>query len=377
MSNKIIEITDRCGLKDFVKFPMELYRDCPWYVPPILKSEIDMLDPAVNPAFEFTDRVYCLCRRGTETVGRIAGFVNRRHNERYGTRECRFGFVDFIDDSDVSRMLLDAVKAWGQRRGMTSMVGPLGMTDFDPEGCLVKGFDQLSTSATIYNAPYYAAHFRNWGLHEEARWREYRMKIPDRVPDKHLRIAELVKRKYGLRVFTELNRRKMVSRWGRKIFQLLNEAYAPLYGFTPLTDRQIDYYIGLYLPNIRLDCVRLVADADDNLIAVGITCPSLSRAQQKARGSLLPFGWIHTFRALYCKGGTDTWDLYLVGVRPDFQGKGVNALLFTELIPQARKNGYVWCESNPELESNVKVQTQWQYFERTCHKERVAFRADI
>ena len=374
---KIVEVTDRRGLRDFVRFPMDLYRDCPAYVPPIVKSEVDMLDPRVNPAFEFTDHVYYLCLRDGEPAGRIAGFVNRRFNEHCGVKECRFSFVDFEDDREVSAALLDVVKVWGRERGMNTMVGPLGMTDFDPEGCLVKGFDQLSTSATIYNAPYYAAHFRAWGLKDDARWREYRMKIPDEVPEKHLRIADIVRRKYGLRVFTELNRRKMVDRWGKKIFRLLNEAYTPLYGFTPLTERQIDYYIHLYLPNVRLDCIRLVADCDDNLVAVGITCPSLSRAQQKAGGALFPFGWIHMLRALRCKGATDTWDLYLVGVRPDYQGKGVNALLFTELIPQARRNGYVWCESNPELESNVRVQSQWQYFERTCHKERVAFRTDI
>ena len=374
---RLVQVSGRTALRRFVRFAIRLYRGCDCYVPPLVESEVDGLDPEVNPAFDFSEAAYWMAYREGEVVGRIAGFINRKSNEKFGRRECRFCYVDFVDDEAVSRALLDAVRTWGRERGMTTMVGPLGLTDLDYEGCLVEGFDQLATIATIYNYPYYARHFEAYGMRRDAAWNEYRMRIPDSVPAKHLRVAETVSRRYGLRVFTESSARVMVRRWGRKIFALLNQCYAPLYGFTELTERQIDYYIRLYLPHIRLDCVRLVADADDNLIAFGITCPSLSRAQQRARGRMWPLGWLHLLRTLRMRGGTDTWDLYLVGVRPDFQGRGVNALLFTELIPQARRNGYRWCESNPELETNHRVQDQWQYFERTLHKRRVTFRLDI
>lgn len=374
---RLIEVHGRKGLRRFVRFAIRLYRANECYVPPLVDAEVDSLDARCNPAFDFCEAAYWMALRGGREVGRIAAFVNRRFNAKYGVRECRFCFIDFVDDEAVSRALLDAARRWGQARGMTTLVGPLGLTDLDYEGCLIEGFDWPATIATIYNYPYYVRHFEAYGMRRDAVWNEYRMRIPDAVPERYQRIARLAADRYGLRVFTERNARVMVRRWGRKIFELLNCCYAPLYGFTELTDRQIDYYIRLYLPHIRLDCIRLVADAEDRLVAFGITCPSLSRAQQRAGGSLWPLGWWHMLRALHTRGGTDTWDLYLVGVHPDFQGKGVNALLFAELIPQARRNGYVWCESNPELETNLRVQSQWQYFERTLHKRRATFRIDI
>jgi GNAT superfamily N-acetyltransferase len=284
--------------------------------------------------------------------------------------------VDFIDDPAVSRALLDAVAEWGHAAGMNELVGPLGFTDLDYEGCLIEGFDRLSTSSTIYNYPYYRHHFEQYGLTQDAIWNEYLMQLPDAVPEKHLRVAELVAKRYHLQVIKPTNRVRLVRRYGRKIFELLNQAYEPLYGFCSLTDKQIRYYIAQYLPFIRLDCVRIVVDQEDQVVAFGITCPSLSRAQQKARGRLFPMGWYYLLHALYGHG-TDIWDLYLVGVRPDYQGKGVNALLFTDLIPQAIANGYRWVESNPELDTNHKVQEQWQYFSPERHKRRCTFKKEL
>jgi GNAT superfamily N-acetyltransferase len=313
--------------------------------------------------------------RDGKAVGRIAGIVNHRYNEKFCKKEARFGWVEFIDDLEVSRALTDAVAAWARERGMTTLVGPMGFTDFDYEGCLVEGFDQLGTASSIYNYPYYGPHFEQLGFVKDADWVEYQIFIPDAIPDKHKRIGEIVKKKYGLTVVMPDNRKKLVDHYGKKIFHLLNAAYADLFGFCELTERQIDYYINMYLPLLRLDCVRLILDSDDNVIGFGVAIPSLSKAMQKAQGNLFPFGWYHILKALRCKN--DVIDLYLVGVHPDYQSKGVNALLFTELIPQFIANGYKYAESNPELELNEKVQGQWDYFERRQHKRRRAFVKNI
>lgn len=375
---RIEEISGRRQLKQFVQFAIDLYKCNDCYVPPIITWEVDALDDKKNPAFDFCEAKYFMAFDGDKPVGRIAGFINHSVNEKFHERQCRFSFVDFVDDDKVSRLLLDAICEWGKSKGMETIVGPLGLTDMDYEGCLIEGFDQLSTSATIYNAPYYARHFEAYGMAQDAEWCEFRMDIEHiEVPEKHLRIANIVKQRLGLRVFKDMDTKHIVKHWGHKIFHLLNEAYAPLYGFTALTDRQIDYYINLYLPQVRLELVRLVADKDDNLVAFGICVPSLSRAQQKAKGKMFPFGWWHLYNAMYRKGGTDTLDLLLVGVRPDLQGMGVNALLFTELIPEAAKAGFHYVETNPELASNQKVQSQWQYFNPRCHKRRVTFKKSI
>lgn len=374
---EIRKIEGRKQLREFVQFAIDLYRGNDCYVPPMITSEVDTLDCKVNPAFDFCESVYYMAYRDGKAVGRIAGFINRHANEKFSELQCRFGFVDFIDDINVSRALVEAVKGWGKARGMNELVGPLGLTDLDYEGCLIDGFDRLSTSQTIYNYPYYSRHFEQLGMVQDAVWNEYRMAVPDSVPEKHLRVAQVVARRLGLHVVKDYTRKTIVRDWGRKLFELLNEAYEPLYGYTALTDRQIDYYINLWLPQIRLDLIRLVADADNNLVAFGIGCPSLSRAQQKAHGRMWPFGWIHMARAMYCKGGTDTFDLLLVAVRPDMQGKGVNAFLFTELIPEAYKSGFKWAESNPELSTNQKVQSQWSYFDPECHRRRCTFKCGI
>lgn len=374
---EILQIHSRSELRDFVRFAIDLYKGNDCYVPPIIKTEVDSLTAEINPAFDFCDAAYFMAYCDGKAVGRIAGFINRRFNEKFNRAQCRFCYVDFVDDQAVSKALLDVVRTWGKKKGCTELVGPLGLTDLDYEGCLTFGFDQLGTISTIYNYPYYSRHFEAYGLQKDAEWYEYRMRIPEAIPEKHQLVARIVKERLGLRVVKDTNAKTFIPRYGDKIFRLLNEAYAPLYGFCELTERQIKYYIDLYLPQIRLSLVRVIVDAEDNVVAFGVTCPSLSRAQQKAKGSLFPWGWFHMAKAMYMKGGTDTWDLYLIAVRPDLQGKGVNALLFTELIPEAHRNGFVWCESNPELASNTKVQSQWQYFERMQHKRRCSFRMDI
>ena len=382
----IQQISGRKALRRFVEFGNELYGGVDAYVPVMVASEVDLLDEAKNPAFEFCEAAFYVALRDGRMVGRAAGIINRKSNEIVGREQCRFCYVDFVDDREVSRALLDSVAAWGRSKGMVELVGPLGLTDLDWEGCLVEGFDQLATIVELYNHPYYADHFEAYGMKPEAYWNGYRMAVPqsdDPVPAKHRRVAEIARRRYGLEVLKILDPKKLIGRYGKKIFHLYNEAYAPIYGATPLTDRQIDYYIDMYLPQIRLDLVRLVVDQEDNLLAFGIACPSLSRAQQKAHGRMLPLGWLHMARTMYLTrsswlgrllgGGTDTVDLMLIGVRPDMQGKGVNALIFVDLIEQFRQNGYKWVETNNELEENHKVQNLWNDFHPVRHKHRCTF----
>ena len=381
------EIKGRKALKRFVRFQAELYEGVDAFVPPMIDAEIDCLDPAKNPAFDFCEAVFFLAYKDGILVGRAAGIINCLSNERVGKAQCRFCYLDFINDTEVSFALLDKVAAWGKSKGMKELVGPLGLTDLDYEGCLVKGFDQLCTSAELYNFPYYPKHFEDYGMRPEAYWNEYRMQMCDEVPDKHKRVAELATKRYGLRPLKFTDSKILVERYGHRIFELYNTAYSELYGFTPLTDRQIDYYIDLYLPQVRLDLIRLIVDQDDTLLAFGIACPSLSRAQQKARGKMWPLGWFYLARAMYMNpdsfwgrllhGGTDTCDLLLIAVRPDMQGKGINALLFTELIPQFKANGYKYVESNNELESNHKVSNLWGDFDKVLHKRRCTFIKEI
>ena len=255
------------------------------------------------------------------------------------------------------------------------MVGPMGFSDLDHEGMLTDGFDELGTMATIYNYSYYPAHMQRMGFEKDAEWVEYQMTIPDAVPDKYLRIADIVQKKYNLRVLKFNNRKLLKEKYGQALFELINEAYDELYGYSPLSQKQIDHYIGMYLGILRLDCVCVIVDGDDRLVGVGISLPSLSRALQKGKGRLFPWGWWHLIKAL--KSKNDIVDLMLIAVKPEYQNKGVNALLFADLLPTYIKNGYKWAESNPELEGNASVQLQWQYFERRQHRRRQAFRKKI
>lgn len=363
---------DRKSLRKFVQFGIDLYKGNDCYVPPLVSDDVATLSPEKNPAFDFCEAEYFMAFRDGKPVGRIAAIIHRISNEEHGKKEMRFGFVDFIDDEEVSRALFDAAAGWGKSKGMESMIGPLGFSDMDYEGMLVEGFDELSTMATIYNYPYYQRHMERMGFEKKADWVEFSMKVPDAIPDKHVRIAEIVKQKYGLKVVKYNDRKKAVAEIGRPLFELINESYKELFEFTQLTNRQIDHYVDIYIRLLRLDLLTVIKDADDNLVGVGVALPSLSRALQKSRGKMLPFGWWHLMRAMYFNV-TDTVDLLLVAVKPEYQSKGVNALLFTDLIPYFQKYKFKYAESNPELELNQKVQAQWQYFETRQHKRRRAY----
>lgn len=375
---KVKKVTTKKELKAFIRFNYELYRENPYSVPDLYDDMLGTFDRQKNPAFEFCEADYFLAYDDKgEVVGRVAAIINHRSNETWETKNVRFGWIDFVDDEAVSRALLDTVAAWGKERGMTDMQGPLGFTDMDAEGLLIEGFDQLSTMATIYNFPYYQKHIEQYGMEKDADWVEFKINIPDAIPDKMKRIADLISRKYGLHI-KKLKDMKEVKegRYGQKIFDLINEAYAPLYGYSRMNQRQIDQYVDTYLPVLDLRMVTLVEDEENNLVAVGVSMPSMSKALQKAKGKMLPFGWWHLLKALKWNR-PKTLDLMLVGVKPEYQSKGVNSLLFTDLIPVYQSLGFKDAESNPELETNNKVQAQWEYFDTTQHKRRRAYKKSI
>lgn len=375
MAIEIRKIDTKGGLKKFVKWGIDLYKGNECFVPPLVMDDVNTLDPHNNPAFDFCESIYFMAYDDGKPVGRIAGIINNVVNEKTGKKTLRFGWVDFIDDPRVSEALFRAVEVWGRSKGMEEIVGPLGFSDMDPEGMLVEGFDQEGTMATIYNYPYYPKHLEAMGFEKEADWVEFRMTIPDGIPERYQRISDIIKRKYELSTPKYTSAKKLVKDYGQEIFQLINEAYSELYGYSPLTPRQINRYISMYIPVLRLDNISLIVDKDKKLIGVGIAMPSMSKALIKCRGRMFPFGWIHLLKAL--RGQNDVVDLLLVAVKPEYQSKGVNSLLFTDLIPCFIKNGYKFAESNPELELNQKVQSQWGYFETRQHKRRRAFRKSL
>jgi len=371
MSVIIKEVSNKKDLKAFIQFNIDLYKDNPYHVPGLIDDDLTTLSREKNPAFEVCDAIYFLAYKDGKIVGRIAGIINRKSNEVWDQKQARFGFVDFIDDSEVSNALFDAVEKWAKEQGMKALHGPMGFTDLDHEGMLIEGFDQLGTLSTIYNHPYYPEHLMRLGFNKDQDWHEFKIYIPDAVPDKHLRIGEIVKQKYGLKVL-KFTKRKDIWPYAHRIFETLNEAFKPLYGFAPLTEKQIEFYVNSYIPMVRLDMITIVVREEDNaVVGFGISLPSLSLALKKAKGKLFPFGFIHLLKAM--KSKPRVIDLYIMGVLPEYQKKGVNALLFNDLIPVYRSLGVEYAESNPELETNSAVQAQWDYFKREHHKTRRAF----
>ena len=365
----------RKEVKNYVRFGIDLYKGNPCFVPPLVVDEIATLTPEKNPASEHCRSQLFMAYRDGKPVGRITALINDLVNNKNGRHDMRFGWVDFIDDAEVVDALFKAACDWGRQQGCDSVVGPMGFSDLDHEGMLIEGFDEMGTMATIYNYPYYKDHMERMGFVKDADWVEYRIKVPDAIPEKHKRIAEIIARKYELRTVKYTDRNKLRDDYGQPLFELINEAYADLYGYSPLTPAEIDHYIKEYLGILRLEDVSIVVDKDDHLVAVGISMPSLSKALRRTNGRLFPTGWYHLLRAI--RGHVDVVDLLLVAVRPEYQSKGVNALLFADLIPSYIANGYKYAESNLELEGNENVQRQWEYFERRQHRRRRAWRRPL
>ncbi len=366
---------DKKNLKEFTKFQINLYKGNPYYVPPLIMDDVNTLLPSKNPAFDFCEAAIFMAYRDGKPVARVAGIINHQLNKMHGHKEARFGFIDFVDDHEASKAVMDAVENWARVKGMNKIIGPLGFTDMDHEGMLIEGFEELGTMATIYNYPYYPQHLERLGYKKESDWMEFLMEVPEEIPERYSRIANLVKDKFGLRVIKYKSRKRIKTEYGHALFHLINESYKNLYQYAPLSERQIEYYIDLYLDLLNLDLLSLIVDRNDRLVGVGIALPSMSRALQKSRGRMFPLGWIPLLKGL--KGKNDRVDLLLVAVHPEFQNKGVNALLFQNLIPYFNKYGYKYAESNPEMETNAKVQSQWEYFNYRQHRRRRSYSKKI
>ena len=364
------------NLLKFVHFPIDtLYRDSKYFVPPLVTDEVNTLRPDKNPAFDFCEAVYYMAYRDGKPVGRVAGIINHVVNERSNKKEARFSYIDFIDDAEVVDALIDAVTRWGKSKGMEHLTGPLSFTDMDPEGMLVEGFDRVGTNGGIYNYPYYPKHMERLGFVKDADWIEMLITVPKEIPEKMNRISNLVAERYNLTTIKYTNRKQLVADYGDAIFKLINVAYDDIFGYSPLSDKQIKHYIKMYLPFLPLNDLAMAIEKDSReLIAVGISIPSMAKALIKNRGRLFPMGWKPLLQAFK---RNDVVDLMLIAVKPEYQNKGVNSLLFTDLIPCFNENGYKYAESNRELELNSKVLKQWEYFETDQHKRRRAFTKEI
>lgn len=374
---EIKPVTTRKELQQFVQFFYDLYRDCKYAVPYIYSEEMLALREDKNTSFECCEAQYFMAFRDGKLVGRVAAIINHRANERWDRKQVRFSWFDFVDDPEVSAALLKTVEDWGRQKGMTEIAGPIGFIDTDREGMLVNGFDTLSTMYINYNYPYYPQHMEQLAGYEKANdWVELRVKVPERVPDKFAKITEMVRKRYGLRVHKFTRKELIAEGWGKRIFDLLNETYKDLYGFSQLSDYQINQLVNDYIKIADLNLVTGVMDGD-KLVGFGITFPSFSRALQKTHdGRYLPFGWWHLLKILKWHK-TDTVDLLLIGVLPEYRSKGANALIFDDLIRQFQAYGFDWAETGPQMESNEGVLSQWQYLESVPHRRHRCYRKDL
>jgi hypothetical protein len=373
MEIELKEVRTRRELKQFVAFQYSLYRGNHYWVPPLHADELHTLRKDKNPAFEFCEANYWLCYRGGRIVGRIAGILNKKYNERWNRKAARFGWIDFIDDAEVSSALLQAVDQWARINGMNVIQGPLGFTDMDGEGTLIEGFDEVGTLGAIYNYPYYPAHLERAGYSKDVDWVEYEATMHPEIPEKVERMARIALSRYDLTIL-KVNKAREMLPYARDIFHVLNEAYKDLYGFVELSDQQIDMYVKQYFSFIIPEYVPVVLDAHNRVVAFGIGMPSLSKALQKCNGRLFPFGFIHVLKAMR---NNRKVDLYLTAVRPDMQNKGINAILIHEMNKVFIRNKIEKVETNRELEANMKVQAQWRFYDARQHKRRRCYRKEL
>lgn len=379
-SIQIKRVETKKDLKRFIEFHYDLYKGNPYDVPNLYSDEVNTLSKNKNAAFDFCEAEYYLALKEGKIVGRVAAIINHKANEKWKKKDVRFGWIDFIDDIEVSRALFEAVEEYGRKKGMNDIVGPLGFTDMDPEGMLTWGFDKLGTMATIYNYEYYPQHMEKLGGWEKDNdYVEYYLVVPEKSPEKYTKIAEMVEKRYNLHVRKLTKKDIFQGGYGKKLFDLINLTYSDLYGFSELTDRQIDQYVKMYFPLADLNLVTVIEDGnkDNQLAGLGITIPSLSHALQKCRrGRLFPFGWWHLLRAIKFHK-TDGVDLLLMGFLPEYRSKGANALLFADLIPRYVDYGFKWGETQVEMESNEGVQSQWGPLDPINHKKRRCYRRSL
>ena len=377
---EIKRVDDKKSLRQFIQFYYDLYRNCQYSVPFLYFDEVATLDKKKNPAFEVCEADYFLAYKDGKIVGRVAAMINHRANHRWNRKLVRFGWLDFIDDREVSEALIHTVEQWGKERGMEEIGGPFGFTDMDREGMLVEGFNRLSTMYINYNYPYYPQHIEQMaGFRKDNDYVEFRVKIPEKTPDKFARLAQMVEQRYHLHVHKFTRDELLNQGMGREVFRILNLTYNNLYGFSQLSEKQIDKLVSDYIEKADLNLVTAIMDGNDHdkMVGFGIAFPSFSQALRKTHdGRLFPFGWWHLLKILKFHR-TDTVDLLLIGVLPEYRAKGANALIFDDILQCVRKYGYKWAEAMPQMETNKAVLSHWQYFDSEQHRRHRCYCREI
>lgn len=373
---KVKQVHDHRTMNDFVHIVDSIYGNCPQYVPDLESDVRKLFNSRKNPGLEFSDIQAFVAYQNEQPVGRVVGIVNGKANQKWKVRNVRFSMIEFIDDMTVSCALLKAVEEWGKTKGMDALQGPLGITDFDKEGMLVEDFDMLGSMNTIYNPDYYPRHMEAYGLVKEVDWLQVRIDIPQDIPARYARVAQYAREQIGLRVVKLTVKEVFQLGYGKKVFALLNECYQPIFGFSTLSEKQMNTFINKYLRLIDLNLIPVILNDRQEVVGVAITMGSLSMAMQKAGGRLLPMGWYHLLKALKWKR-EDHAEMLLIAVRPDYQGLGVNAMFFNDLIPIYNNYGFKWAETGPQLEDNVRELSQWKPLHpqfvkrRRCYKKKI------
>lgn len=362
----IIEVKTKKDLKKFVQFPIDLYKDNEYFVPALTMDEMDNFNPKKNPAYEFCETKLFLAYKDKRVVGRICGLINYAYIKKINKNIMRFTRFDVIDDIEVTKALVEAVKDWGRSKGIYSIMGPIGFTDIDKQGMLVEGFEEMNLSITLYNYEYYQKHLEQLGFVKDADWVEYQISIPENLDPRIDRISDVVKKRYGFKRLT-FERNKDLVPYAREAFKVINEAFAKLYGTVPLTEAIIEKAIKEYIPLVNLDFVIVISNKEEEIIGFGLLVPSLASATKKSKGRLLPFG---IFRLLKALKTFDILEMYFIAVKPEYQNMGVNAIVMSEAIKEGIKHKVKFAETGPELETNNNVQDQWKNFNSRQHRRR-------
>jgi ribosomal protein S18 acetylase RimI-like enzyme len=375
MSIEIREVKTKKELKQFVKLPFAIFKDSDLWVPPLIMDELETFDKNKNPAFENASGILLMAYKDGKAVGRIMGINSHIANKKYNTKNLRFGWIDTFEDYEVAQALYRAVEDWGKEQGLETMTGPHGFSDLDPEGMLIEGFDRLPTIANYYHLPYYPEFAVKYGFEKEIDYVEFLSETPilGGIPPKLLRLGERIKERSKVRMVKFKNRREMIGR-APEVFHLLDETFEEIYGSVPLTDKQIKYYVKKYISFVDKDLIQLAVDDKNEPVGFMIAMPNLSKAMQKAKGRLLPFGIFHILKAMR---KSEVLDFYLAGIKKEYRGHGVDLMMVLEVIKVAQKKGIKYGESNQELETNTKIHAQWKYFNPVQHKRRRIYRKDI
>ena len=374
-SIKVIKVQSKKEMKMFISFPHTLYQKYDNYVPDLDSDVEGFFNPKKNRNLAYADVQPFLAMRDGEVVGRIAGVVSHKSNSTWNKRIVRFTYIEFIDDLDVSKALLDTVAEWGKSFGMNEIQGPMGIIDFDKEGMLIEDFDLPGCFMEFWNPPYYKSHMEQLGFKKGADWLQIRFEVPEQIPPRFQRVADYSKQEFGVHVVRK-TKKEITQSYSHKIFKLLNESFAQLYGFAPFSEEQAEEVLARFLPFLDMDMVPIVEDNKGELVGIAVTCRDFSDGIKKTHGKLLPFGWLHLLKAIKL-GKQDKAQLMIIGIRPDMQGMGVNATIFAHLIPVYHKLGIKWCETNPQLDTNVRELSQWKPLNPKTVKRRRCWQKDI